>query len=52
MVLKEKKLLGPELVTTIPIVLEDANDKFLVNEKSDFKKSTPFFINMDLKEVT
>jgi hypothetical protein len=32
---KEKKLLGLELVATIPIVLEDANDKSLVNEKSN-----------------
>lgn len=35
MPLKEKKLLGPELVATIPIVLEDANDKSLANEKSN-----------------
>jgi len=35
MPLKEKKLLGLELVATIPIVLEDANDKSLANEKSN-----------------
>ncbi len=33
MALKEKKLLGPKLVATIPIVLEDANYKSLANEK-------------------
>jgi hypothetical protein len=35
MPLKENKLLRPELVATIPIVLEDANDKSLANEKSN-----------------
>jgi hypothetical protein len=35
MALKENKLLGSELVATIPIVLEDANDKSLANEKCE-----------------
>jgi hypothetical protein len=45
MALKEKKLLGLDFFATIPIALEDVDDKPLANEKSKAKEVDASMVN-------
>jgi GTPase len=44
-VLKEKKLLRLDFLTTIPIPLKDVDDKPLANEKSEAKEVVAPMVN-------